>query len=49
MSKLYWGIFRLAFYDAVMENSDAHENQKMQCLSDSKVADSMMRLIFDMW
>ena len=43
------GDFPTAFYNAVMESSDAHENQKMQCLSDEKVADGMMRLIFDMW
>jgi type I restriction enzyme R subunit len=43
------GDFPNAFFNAVMESSEAHENQKLQCLSDNKVSDGLMRLIFDMW
>lgn len=43
------GDFPSAFFNAVMESGEAHENQKMQCLSNAKVSEGMMRLIFDMW
>ncbi len=34
-----------AFYGAVMDSSDAHENQKFQLLSDTGLGQDMMKLL----
>ena len=43
------GDFPAAFDNAVMDSSEAHQNQMMQVLSDPKVSEGMKRVIFEMW
>ena len=42
------GDFPKAIYDAILDSSDVHNNQKMQLLSDSERVNKFMRVIFDM-
>jgi len=42
------GDFPKAIDDAILDSSDAHQNQKMQLLSDRKKAAAFAKLIFDM-
>lgn len=42
------GDFPKAVDDAILDSSDAHENQKMQLLSDPKKAAAFARLVFDL-
>jgi len=42
------GDFPKAVDDAILDSSDAHENQKMQLLSDPKKAKAFAKLVFDL-
>ncbi len=42
------GDFTKALDDAVMDSSEAHQNQKMQILSNPQVAHGFARAVFDM-
>jgi type I restriction enzyme R subunit len=42
------GDFPKAIYEAIMDSSDVHQNQKIQLLSDSEKANRFIRVIFDM-
>ena len=42
------GDFPKAIDDAILDSSDAHENQKLQFLSDPKKAKGFARLIFEL-
>ncbi len=44
----YLGYFSQAVDDAVMNSSDAHQNQMMQILSNPQVAQGFARVVFDM-
>ena len=41
------GDFPKTFYDAILGSGDAHNNQKMQLLSDPKRAVEHMKIVFD--
>lgn len=43
----FLGDFPLALDEAVMDSSDAHQNQKMQYLSNVQVAHGFARVVFD--
>ncbi len=42
------GDFRQASYDALIESDSAHENQKMQLLTNPEKADQFFRLVFEL-
>jgi len=42
------GDFSKAMDDAVMDSSEAHQNQMMQILSDPNRASTFARIVFDM-
>jgi type I restriction enzyme R subunit len=42
------GDFPKALDDAVMDSSEAHQNQMMQILSNSEVAKGFARVVFDL-
>jgi len=42
------GDFSKAIDDAVMDSSEAHNNQMMQLLSDPKKAEGFARVVFDL-
>jgi type I restriction enzyme R subunit len=42
------GDFPKAVDDAILDSSDAHENQKLQLLSDPKKAAAFAKLVFDL-
>ncbi len=41
------GDFPKTFYDAILGSGDAHNNQKMQLLSDPKRAVEHMKIVFN--
>ncbi|UTW05056.1 hypothetical protein KDX31_08685 [Amphritea atlantica] len=43
----FLGDFPMALDEAVMDSSDAHQNQMMQILSNPQVAQGLARVVFD--
>jgi type I restriction enzyme R subunit len=42
------GDFTKALYDAILESSEVHQNQKLQLLTNSRKSEDFARIVFDL-